>query len=192
MGLMPLQYMKLSKDPAYHQQKREKQEEYRKKEELEMEKRRQVLIEKEEKARIFANDMSNNGYYRYSKKLDIYEDKRNYIKKIDLVKWFFPNESLQQLQKRLRRAKKLDRYSKNEYITLVKNNFVKAVPKSSDKLSIHDYQDYYDDYENICYSFEVIVLNLDKIPDNKKVKDILHNFYWIHKDAFEPIKEIFL
>lgn len=120
--------------------------------------------------------MIEKGYIPYKKFHKIEDTYHFFMTKLDLVRIFFPDEPMRCLHKRLKRAKMQKRYT-HSMIQLQTFQFDVCIEKCC-----HE--------ENQCLSYkydqEVILLQLVQIPEQYKLN------HWIHKDAFEPLRQIFL
>lgn len=126
---------------------------------------------------IFRNNLISQGWIQAKNLLDF----SVYITKLSLINVIFPNTTTQKKQKILRRAKKINIWNtQNDLFELEKCNF-----HTCDKGCPHEYGH----CDSIGYGQEVLILKLENISDEMKVKDF--NCYWINSKVFKPLIDLF-
>ena len=103
-----------------------------------------------------------------------------YATKQYIISMLFPNISLKEQQKILRKCKKINIWNNNIF-----TSFNKTFYKCKNECSHNDYDCY---YSRLYYDQEVICFNIENIPDNMKMRDSEKDYcYWIHTDVLISI-----
>ena len=71
------------------------------------------------------------------------------------------------------------------------NNLFELLKKYNFYTCKKDCSHKYGDCNSIMYEKDILVLKINNIPNEMKIKDIDNNSYWINKEAFKPLISLF-